>query len=42
VQVLSWSLVTRIYFVAALLVLGRFNIPVSSLLTLATVAGVAG
>ena len=41
VQVLSWSLIAIVYFVAALLVLDRLNVPLSSLVAPATVAGVA-
>ena len=41
VQVMAWSLVAVVYFVAALLVLDRFNVPLSSLVAPATVAGVA-
>ena len=41
VQVLSWSLIAVIYFVAALLVVDRLNVPLTSLVAPATVAGVA-
>lgn len=41
VQVIAWSLIALVYFVAALLVLDRLNVPLSSLVAPATVAGVA-
>jgi small conductance mechanosensitive channel len=41
VQVVAWSLIGMTYFVAALLVLDRLNVPLSSLVAPATVAGVA-
>lgn len=40
-QVLAWTLTALIYFVAALLVLERLNVPVTSLVAPATVAGAA-
>jgi small conductance mechanosensitive channel len=41
VQVIAWSLIAVIYFVAGLLFLDRLNVPLSSLVAPATVAGVA-
>lgn len=41
VQVGSWSLVFVVYFVAALLVIGRFNVPLSSIVAPAAVIGAA-
>jgi len=40
-QVLSWSVTALVYFVAAMLALDRLNIPITSLVAPATVAGAA-
>lgn len=40
-QVFSWSAVFVVYFVAGLLVLERFNVPLTSLVAPATIAGAA-
>jgi small-conductance mechanosensitive channel len=40
-QVITWVVITLIYFVGAILVLQRFNVPLTTLVAPATVAGVA-
>lgn len=40
-QIASWVLVALIYFVAAVLILERFNVPITSLVAPATLAGAA-
>jgi moderate conductance mechanosensitive channel len=41
IQVVSWSLICLVFFTSAITILGLFNVPLTSLVAPATVAGVA-